>query len=163
MATGTQTQLRSHVYREALEKIYAALEGESDPIVWMATIAAVLKEDLGYLWVGFYLAGDNELTIGPYQGSLACLRIPFDRGVCGACARRRQTVIVADVHEFEGHIACDSRSQSEIVVPVFDASNQLRAVLDVDSDRRGDFGAIDREPLEQLAAAMRDLSWSELS
>ena len=113
---------RRDSYRDAAVEIAAVLEGETDLIARMATVCSMLAERFGhFFWTGFYLvdrARPDELVIGPYQGSLGCLRIGFGRGVCGAAATRRETIIVPDVHAFEGHIACDSRSESEIVVPV---------------------------------------------
>jgi len=151
------------LYRSLMTDVQALLEGERDPIVWMTSLACLIHHKMGFFWVGFYRVIDGELVIGPYQGTVGCLRISFDRGVCGACARRRQTVVVSDVHEFPGHIACDSRSQSEIVVPVFDAAGNLRAVLDVDSTVVGEFDVIDQTCLEQLVSLMKSLQWTEES
>jgi len=119
--------------------------------------------ELGFLWVGFYLEHGGELTIGPYQGSLGCLRIPFSQGVCGACASRRETVVVPDVHGFPGHISCDHRSKSEIVVPVFDDQENLKGVLDADSSESGSFDDIDKRFLEEITARMRSLTWSRIN
>ncbi len=154
-----RTATRADRYRALLEQIDSVLDGEDDPLVWMSTLPVLAARELGFLWVGFYVVRGEELRVGPYRGELGCLRIPFDRGVCGACATRRETLIVPDVHRFEGHIACDSRAESEIVVPVFDSDGRLRAVLDVDSDRPADFGELDRVELEALAALMKDLAW----
>ncbi|MEZ5894687.1 MAG: GAF domain-containing protein, partial [Parvularculaceae bacterium] len=111
-------------YAEAGREIASVLDGETNHVARMATVSNILHHAFDYyFWTGFYVvdpAKENELVVGPYQGTLGCLRIPFGRGVCGAAAKRRETVIVEDVHEFPGHIACDSRSESEIVVPVFD-------------------------------------------
>lgn len=141
-------------YCEAEQSLIAILDGEPDRIARMASIACVLKEALDhYFWAGFYLVDPgrkDELVIGPYQGSLGCLRIPFSRGVCGAAARTHQSQVVDDVHAFPGHIACDARSRSEIVVPVCDADGRLIAVFDVDSTRPGAFDAVDRDALEKL-------------
>lgn len=144
-------------YAEAAQEIAAVLDGEPNLIARMATVAAILHHAFDhYFWTGFYLVDPektDELVIGPYQGTLGCLRIPFSKGVCGACARARETIIVPDVHEFPGHIACDSRSESEIVAPVFDASGRLIAVFDVDSDRKNQFDEDDREGLEAILRA----------
>lgn len=108
-----------------------------------------------FFWTGFYMVDPdkkNELVVGPYQGTLGCLRIPFGKGVCGACAAQRQSIIVPDVHAFSGHIACDARSNSEIVTPVFDRSGALAAVLDVDSTRFDAFDKIDQAGLEGICA-----------
>ena len=125
------------------------LEGEADPVVWMATLSCLIKQKLGFFWVGFYRLVDGHLRIGPYQGTLGCLRIGLDKGVCGAPRRSEQTVLVSDVHKFPGHIACDVNSESEIVVPVFDREERLCAVLDIDSDKLDDFSPVDQRYLEQ--------------
>lgn len=139
-------------YDETRKAIAATLEGESNLIARMATVSNILHHAFDhYFWTGFYLVDPDkpdELVIGPYQGTLGCLRIPFGRGVCGAAAARRETVMVEDVHAFPGHIACDVRSRSEIVTPVFDGAGRLVAVFDVDSDRKAMFDEIDREALE---------------
>lgn len=122
-----------------------------DVVASMATVAAVLHHGFGFLWTGFYRAvSDTMLRVGPYQGTVGCLDIPIGRGVCGTAAAERRTVIVTDVTLFPGHITCDARSQSEIVVPVFDAAGSLTAVLDIDSDRVGAFDEQDRAGLERL-------------
>jgi GAF domain-containing protein len=122
----------------------------------MATVASMLADSFPvFFWTGFYVVDERkpeELVVGPYQGTLGCLRIPFGRGVCGAAAKTRQTQVVEDVHAFPGHIACDSRSASEIVVPVLDASGELIAVLDVDATETAAFDAVDAEALERLMA-----------
>ena len=144
-------------YRAVAEEIAAVLEGEPNLTARMATVASMLASSFDhYFWTGFYVvdpAKGNELVVGPYQGTLGCLRIPFGRGVCGAAARTRQTQVVADVEAFPGHIACDSRSKSEIVVPVVDSQARLIAVFDVDSERPAAFDAVDREALERILAA----------
>lgn len=150
-------------YRKLIREMRSILDGETDPIVWMSTLSCLIKQEMGFLWVGFYRVVDGELRIGPYQGTLGCLRIAFGRGVCGACARQKETIIVPDVHKFPGHIACDARSNSEIVVPVFDREGLLRAILDIDSDEYGSFDQVDRKYLERMAGAMRDLPWKKLS
>jgi GAF domain-containing protein len=141
-------------YAEAAAEIAAVIEGESNLIARMATVSNLLHHAFDhYFWTGFYLVDAerrDELVIGPYQGTLGCLRIPFSQGVCGACASRLETIIVPDVHEFPGHIACDSRSESEIVVPVFNREGQLIAVFDVDSDRKGQFDQDDQAGLEAI-------------
>ncbi len=151
---------KEDAYRRLKRSVDAVLAGEREPIVWMATLACLIREQMDFFWVGFYIVRDGELAVGPYQGSLGCLRISFDRGVCGACARRKETVIVPDVHAFADHIACDSRSRSEIVVPVLDSAGQLRAVLDIDSDRLAAFDDVDGRHLEDIVSAMRDLPWT---
>jgi GAF domain-containing protein len=141
-------------YAELAEDIGAVLEGERNLIARMATVAAMLANAFEhYFWTGFYLVdslGERELVIGPYQGTLGCLRIAFGRGVCGTAAARRETIIVPDVHAFEGHIACDSRARSEIVVPVLDFRGGLIAVLDVDSTALSAFDQVDAHGLENI-------------
>ena len=144
-------------YKEAAAEVAAVIKGENNLVARMATVSNILHHAFDhYFWTGFYLVDldkPNELVIGPYQGTLGCLRIPFSKGVCGAAASRRKTVIVEDVHEFPGHIACDSRSESEIVVPVFDRNGRLFAVFDVDSDKKAQFDETDREGLEAILKA----------
>jgi GAF domain-containing protein len=140
-------------YAAVAEEIAAVLAGEPDMIARMATISAMLNAAFEhFFWTGFYLVDPHkdELVVGPYQGTLGCLRIPFGRGVCGAAARSRQTQVVADVEAFPGHIACDSRSKSEIVVPVVDAQARLIAVFDVDSEQPAAFDELDRQWLEKI-------------
>jgi GAF domain-containing protein len=141
-------------YAAVAEEIAAVLAGEPNLVARMATVAAMLAAAFDhYFWTGFYLVDPEkreELVVGPYQGSLGCLRIAFGQGVCGTAARSRQTQVVADVHAFPGHIACDSRSASEIVVPVVDAEGRLIAVFDVDSEAPAAFDAADAEWLERI-------------
>ncbi|KQW83152.1 GAF domain-containing protein [Brevundimonas sp. Root1279] len=141
-------------YSEVEGEILAVLEGESNRIARMATVASMLADAFPiFFWTGFYVVDEakaDELVVGPYQGTLGCLRIAFGRGVCGAAAATRQTQLVEDVHAFPGHIACDSRSESEIVVPVFDASGDLIAVFDVDATEKAAFDSVDAEALERL-------------
>ena len=143
-------------YAEVEAEILAVLDGESNRTAQMATVASMLADAFPvFFWTGFYVVAPDkaeELVVGPYQGTLGCLRIAFGRGVCGTAARDRATQIVADVHAFPGHIACDSRSASEIVVPVFDASGTLIAVFDVDATEVSAFDAVDAEALERLMA-----------
>jgi GAF domain-containing protein len=141
-------------YAEVEQEILAVLEGEPDRTARMATVASMLNDAFEtYFWTGFYVvdpAKGTELVVGPYQGTLGCLRIPFGRGVCGAAAATGRTQVVEDVHAFPGHIACDSRSASEIVVPVRDGEGRLIAVFDVDSAEPAAFDATDAEALERL-------------
>ena len=141
-------------YRAVAEEIAAVLEGEPNLTARMATVASMLANAFErFFWTGFYVVDPDkrdELVVGPYQGTLGCLRIAFGRGVCGTAAAERRTVIVADVEAFPDHIACDSRSRSEIVVPVFDAAGVLIAVFDVDSTELGAFDAVDAVGLERI-------------
>ena len=141
-------------YAELAQEIAAVLAGEPNVTARMATVASMLADAFdSYFWAGFYVVDPDkpqELVVGPYQGTLGCLRIPFGRGVCGAAAAERRTVIVPDVHAFQGHIACDSRSNSEIVVPVFDGAGALIAVFDVDSTELSAFEETDAVWLERI-------------
>jgi L-methionine (R)-S-oxide reductase len=143
-------------YDSVIREILAVVEGENNLIARMATINCLLPQAFEtYFWTGFYLVDPDkpeELVVGPYQGTLGCLRIPFGKGVCGAAAAARETRLVEDVHAFPGHIACDSRTSSEIVVPVIDADDTLIAVFDVDSTEPAAFDEVDREKLEHLIA-----------
>jgi L-methionine (R)-S-oxide reductase len=144
-------------YAEVAAQIAAVLEGEGDRTARMATVAAMLKQAFDhFFWAGFYVVdAENlqELVVGPYQGTLGCLRIAFGRGVCGAAALSRRTQIVEDVHAFPGHIACDSRSLSEIVVPVLDGFGRLIAVFDVDAVELAAFDRTDADGLERILTA----------
>lgn len=149
-------------YQEVIKDILAVLEGETDRIAQMATTVSLLSQAFDdWFWTGFYIVdsvkkakGIEELVVGPYSGTLGCLRIAFGRGVCGAAAAMKTTQIVPDVHAFSDHIACDSRSNSEIVVPVFDAGGDLIAVFDSDSEQFGAYDEVDAAHLERLLAAV---------
>ncbi|GAK32172.1 hypothetical protein JCM17846_03560 [Iodidimonas nitroreducens] len=143
-------------YQEIAAQIASVLEHEDNLVTRMATVSCLLAQGFEtYFWTGFYMVDPKkplELVVGPYQGSLGCLRIPFGKGVCGRAASEGRTQIVADVDAFPGHIACDQRSRSEIVVPVFDATHRLIAVFDVDSEQLGNFDETDQRWLEQIIA-----------
>jgi GAF domain-containing protein len=143
-------------YAELEGEILAVLDGEPDRVARMSTVAAMLADGFDdYFWTGFYVVDpsrERELVVGPYQGTLGCLRIAFGRGVCGVAAETGRTQVVEDVHAFPGHIACDGRSESEIVVPVFDSAGTLIAVFDVDSTRKAAFDPVDAVALERLLA-----------
>lgn len=146
---------KSQRYGALRTEIAAVIAGEPSRTARYATAASMLAQAFPerFFWTGFYLVDDakgDELVVGPYQGTLGCLRIPFGKGVCGAAAAQRRTIIVPDVHAFPGHIACDSRSNSEIVTPVFDKTGALAAVLDVDSTQFGAFDATDQAGLEAI-------------
>jgi L-methionine (R)-S-oxide reductase len=147
---------KSARYAELEDEILAVLDGEPNLTARMATVASMLADAFpAFFWTGFYVVDPDkfeELVVGPYQGTLGCLRIPFGRGVCGTAARDRATQVVEDVNAFPGHIACDSRSASEIVVPVLDSTGDLIAVFDVDSTEIAAFDAVDAEALERLMA-----------
>ena len=141
-------------YAQVAKEIAAVVDGEPNVTARMATVSCLLAQAFdSYFWTGFYVVDPDkadELVVGPYQGTLGCLRIPFGRGVCGTAAATGQTQIVADVHAFDGHIACDPRSNSEIVVPVRDGAGRLIGVLDVDATDRAAFDETDRRHLEAL-------------
>lgn len=147
---------KTNRYEEVEAEILAVLEGEPNRVARMATVSSMLADAFDhFFWTGFYVVDPDkgdELVVGPYQGTLGCLRIAFGRGVCGTAAAERRTQIVEDVHAFPGHIACDSRSESEIVVPVFDAAGALIAVFDVDATEKAAFDDADRVALERLMA-----------
>lgn len=144
-------------YAEVAQEIAAVLDGESNLTARMATVASMLANSFDhYFWTGFYIVDPEkpqELVVGPYQGTLGCLRIAFGRGVCGTAAATGETQLVPDVHAFPGHIGCDSRSQSEVVVPVFNNAGNFIAVLDVDSDRPAAFDETDASALEGIIRA----------
>src|SRR5436305_80080 len=138
-------------YEALLPQIKGILEGETDLIANLANITAALKEQFGWLWVGFYLVKQNELVLAPFQGPIACTRIKKGRGVCGACWQQGETIIVPDVEQFPGHIACSSLSRSEIVVPFF-SNGEVAGVLDIDSKELNSFDANDKVYLEQIVS-----------
>jgi L-methionine (R)-S-oxide reductase len=148
---------KAELYAQAAQEIAAVLDGEPNLTARMATVASMLAATFDhYFWTGFYVVDPDkprEMVVGPYQGTLGCLRIAFGRGVCGAVAETGRTQIVEDVHAFPDHIACDARSRSELVAPVFDRAGALIAVFDVDSDRVAAFDAVDARGLEAILKA----------
>ena len=150
---------RDEAYAVLKDEIAAVIAGETYLPARLASAACILKHAFAdrFFWCGFYVVDPDkpdELVVGPYQGTLGCLRIPFGKGVCGAAAKNRETLVVDDVHAFPGHIACDSRSQSEIVVPVYDAAQNVIAVLDVDSTDLAAFDHRDKAGLEAICALL---------
>ncbi|MCE7067575.1 GAF domain-containing protein [Dyadobacter sp. CY326] len=141
---------RATVYNALFPQIQALVETESDLIANLANVAAALKEAFGFFWVGFYIAKEGQLVLGPFQGPIACTRIAFNKGVCGASYTRQETIIVPDVEAFPGHIACNSASKSEIVLPVFHRNGTVAMVLDVDSDKLDDFSEVDAQELQKI-------------
>jgi GAF domain-containing protein len=143
---------KPQAYDQLQTHVASVLAGIDDDLAAMATISCLVHHAFGHLWTGFYrvVEPDRLLRVGAYQGPLGCLEIPFGKGVCGTAAATRRTVIVPDVEKFPGHITCDSRARSEIVVPVFGTDSSLRAVLDVDSERLGAFDDDDAAGLERL-------------
>lgn len=150
-------------YQLLVEQIQSLIEGESDAVAVMANVAAAIHEAMGFWWTGFYRvmpkagSDDNELVLGPFQGPVACMHIPFGRGVCGTVWERRQTIVVPDVELFPGHIACSSLSRSEIVVPVIAASGEVVAVLDIDSRELSTFDDTDSQYLETICSYIAPL------
>jgi len=138
-------------YQRVTEQLSGLLEQSSDPLAKMATVAAVLHHKMdGFFWTGFYFRRGKRLVIGPYQGPVACQVLDFGKGVCWAAVQQNQTIVVVDVNKFPGHVACDARSKSEIVVPVRDKTDTIIAVLDVDSTSYGNFDNIDAEWLGKI-------------
>ena len=144
---------KQETYQTLLPQIEALVAGEKDMIANMANVAAVLHETFGFWWTGFYRVEGQQLVLGPFQGPIACTRIAFGRGVCGTAWQRAETVIVPNVHDFAGHIACSSASNSEIVGPILH-DGRVVAVLDIDSTDFNTFDAIDQHYLEQIAAML---------
>ena len=145
---------KSEKYESLIPQIKGLLEGENDLIANLGNITATLKEQFGWLWVGFYLVKGDELVLGPFQGPVACTRIKKGRGVCGSCWSQGQTVIVPDVEKFPGHIACSSLSKSEIVIPLF-KNDEIAGVLDVDSLELNKFDLTDQKYLEQIVSLIQ--------
>lgn len=141
-------------YEELLPQVLGLIEGETNAVSVMANVAAMLHDTFGWWWTGFYTVSGDQLELGPFQGPVACYRIKRGRGVCGTAWERNETVIVPDVEQFPGHIACSSLSRSEIVVPVHDPQGAVVAVLDIDSKDLGTFDETDRIYLEKLASAL---------
>ncbi|HIU55522.1 MAG TPA: GAF domain-containing protein [Candidatus Gallibacteroides avistercoris] len=148
---------KDETYQELLPQIRSLIEGETDLVANLANVAAALKETFGLFWVGFYLVKGSELVLGPFQGPVACTRIGFGRGVCGTAWREKRIVVVPDVDKFPGHIACSSRSRSEIVVPLIH-QDEVWAVLDIDSESLGSFDACDAFYLNEICSLLTSLS-----
>ena len=137
-------------YKLLTAQIGGLIAGETDSVAMMANICAAIQETMGFFWTGFYRVVGDELLLGPFQGPVACMHIGFGRGVCGTAWKQRETIVVPDVEQFPGHIACSSLSRSEIVVPVFDKAGEVVAVLDIDSKELATFDDTDREYLEKI-------------
>jgi len=148
---------KAEAWRQLEQHVRAVLEGVDDDICAMATMSSLVHHAFGHLWTGFYrvVTPGQLLRVGPYQGTLGCLEIPFGKGVCGAAATTRVTQVIPDVHAFPGHITCDGRSASEIVAPVLDRKGALIAVFDIDSDRKAAFDEVDRVHLERILGWFR--------
>lgn len=145
------TENKAQIYEQLLPQLKCLVEAETDMVANLANVAAVLHDVFGWWWVGFYLVKGDELVLGPFQGPLACTRIKFGKGVCGAAWKTKNSLFVPDVHVFPGHIACSSKSVAEIVVPIFNLSKEVCAVIDVDSERYDQLDGIDVMYLEQLS------------
>ena len=145
---------KAEKYRLLERQLAALLEGETDVIAKMANVAAVLHAEFGFWWTGFYRVAGDELSLGPFQGPVACMHIPFGKGVCGTAWKRNESVVVPDVEAFPGHIACSAASRSEIVVPVHGADGSVIAVLDIDSDKLATFDDTDRVWLEKIVTLL---------
>jgi L-methionine (R)-S-oxide reductase len=146
---------RRDVYADLLPQIQSLLVDESDLIANQANISAALFEAFGFHWIGFYRVQQDELVLGPFQGPVACTRIPKGKGVCGSAWQQASSIVVPDVDQFPGHIACSAHSRSEIVVPYFDGNGAVAGVLDIDSARLDDFSAEDQLWLEKITALLR--------
>jgi GAF domain-containing protein len=148
--------MKEEKYRLLVQQLGALIEGETDDVAVMANVCAAIHEAMGFFWTGFYRVAkkvgseEEELVLGPFQGPVACMHIGYGRGVCGAAWQRRATIVVPDVEQFPGHIACSSLSRSEIVVPVFTEKGDVRAVLDIDSKELATFDETDRKWLERI-------------
>jgi len=144
-----ETTNKADRYKTLVPQIDALVSGEPDLVANLSNIAAALRQTMNYFWVGFYLVKDNELVLGPFQGPIACTRIAFGKGVCGACWKEKKVMLVPNVDDFPGHIACSSDAKSEIVLPAF-KNGEVALVLDVDSDRLNDFDETDQHYLMQV-------------
>lgn len=154
----TPNTTRQQRYQELMPQIKAVISDETDLIANLANVSAMLKEGLGFFWIGFYRWNGEELVLGPFQGPLACTRIALGKGVCGSSASAQKTLIVPDVDQFPGHIACSSLSRSEIVVPLV-KNGQTQLILDVDSDQADDFSPLDQQYLEELMNLLGELHY----
>ena len=141
---------RDNIYEQLCSQAISLIKGESDLIANMANISALIKEALGFHWVGFYLVKNGELVLGPFQGPIACTRIALGKGVCGTAWAEARTIVVEDVEKFPGHIACSALSRSEIVIPMKNENGEVIAVLDIDSSQIADLGSSDQSYLERI-------------
>ena len=144
-------------YSLLTEQIKSLTEGETDAIAVMANVCAAIQQEMGFFWTGFYRVVGNELLLGPFQGPVACMHIPYGKGVCGSAWKQRETIVVPDVEQFPGHIACSSLSRSEIVVPLFSDSGDVTAILDIDSKELATFDDTDRRYLETICGLIASI------
>ncbi|GAB6008058.1 GAF domain-containing protein [Dysgonomonas reticulitermitis] len=147
---------KEETYISLLPQLKGLLEGEDDMIANYANISAALKQAFNFFWTGFYIVKKDELVLGPFQGTIACTRIKYGKGVCGTAWKEKRTVIVEDVNQFPGHIACDAASQSEIVIPLFSQKNDVIAVLDIDSEHLNHFDETDALYLQQITRLLEE-------
>ncbi len=145
---------KAEQYSTLLAQVKSLVDGETDAISVMANVSAAIHQTMGFFWTGFYIVVGDELHLGPFQGTVACMHIGYGRGVCGTAWQRAETIVVPDVEQFPGHIACSSLSRSEIVVPVFDQHHRVKAVLDIDSTELSTFDETDAHWLEQIVACL---------
>ncbi|MGC0153438.1 GAF domain-containing protein [Chromobacterium vaccinii] len=148
---------KAEKYQTLLPQAHALIQGETDLVAALANLSAALATTFDWLWTGFYLVKNEQLVLGPFQGPIACTRIPHGRGVCGSAWAQNRTLLVDDVDAFPGHIACSSSARSEIVVPIRDAAGKVAAVLDVDSDQLASFDQTDADYLERIVAPLAAL------
>ena len=141
---------KTEKYKLLTEQIRALIEGETDSVAVMANVCAAIHEAMGFWWTGFYRVQNGELVLGPFQGPVACMHIGYGKGVCGTSWKQGETIVVPDVEQFPGHIACSSESRSEIVVPVRSAEGEIIAVLDIDSKDLATFDEVDKQWLEEI-------------
>ena len=147
--------MKEEQYKLLVSQIASLIDGERDLIAVMSNVAAAIHQTMGFWWTGFYRVIGDELVLGPFQGPVACMHIPYGKGVCGTAWQRAETVIVPDVEQFPGHIACSSESKSEIVVPVLSADGEITAVLDIDSKELATFDETDKQWLEEIVKVMK--------
>ena len=148
---------KEEIYQGLLPQIEALVQGEDNLVANLSNISAALKEAFNHLWIGFYISDGKELILGPFQGPVACTRIPFGKGVCGKAFSDNQSLVVPNVDEFPGHIACSSKSRSEIVIPIKDPQGNPKMVIDIDSEKLAAFDDTDKEYLEKLAKIIQEL------
>ena len=148
--------MKEEQYKLLVSQIEALIDGEKDTIAIMSNVAAAIHQTMGFWWTGFYRVVGDELVLGPFQGPVACMHIPYGKGVCGTAWQRGETVIVPDVEQFPGHIACSSESKSEIVVPVFGCNSKVIAVLDIDSEHQATFDETDHKYLEDICKLIKE-------
>ena len=146
---------KTEQYELLICQIRSLIEGETDAVAVMSNVAAAIHQAMGFWWTGFYRVVSDELLLGPFQGPVACMHIPFGKGVCGTAWKQAETIVVPDVVQFPGHIACSSESKSEIVVPVFGNDKTVVAVLDIDSEKLNTFDETDRRYLEEICKMIK--------